>query len=148
MNFPLVQGFVHSWAGLKIKKGSDDVFGFRKLSWKKSRSRKKVFAHGVQALGRTRGKEENEASISFLYPQWQLFKKSLGEGYMDKQFDLLVMREEIGNDELFKVEFISCSIDEHSNDESEGEDESIVDVTLGVLRIVDDGDLAIFGELQ
>lgn len=147
ISYPMVGGFRHSWAGIKIKRGSDDVFGFKKISWKKTRSRKKVFAHGVQALGRTRGKEENEATIAFLYSEWQRFKKALGDGYMDKQFDLLVLREEIGNDEIFKVELISCSIDEHSSDESEGEDESVVECTLGVLRIVDDGDLAIAGEL-
>lgn len=146
--YPQTSGFRHSWAGIKIKNGPTDVFGFRKITYKQSRERSKVFGHGVQAIGRTRGKHECEGSITFLYEEWEEFKAGLGDGYMDKTFDLTVLREEEGNDKIFSDELISCTIDDVSKDDSEGTDASEVEVTLGIMRIVEDGVKAIAGELE
>jgi hypothetical protein len=147
-SFPQVNGYKHSWAGIRIKKGPEDVFGFRKISYKQSRERSKVYGHGVQALGRTRGRHDCEGSMSLLMEQWQDFKAGLGDGYMDKSFDLVVQREEIGNERIFSDELISCMIDEVSYDDSEGTDATEVELTLSILRIVEDDVKAIEGELE
>jgi hypothetical protein len=147
-SYPQTSGFRHSWAGLKIKSGPADVFGCRKISYKQTRERSIVYGHGVQALGRTRGRAACEGSITFLYMEWEDFKAGLGPGYMDKTFDLLVQREEVGNDRMFTDELISCTIDDVSKDDSEGTDASEVEVTLGILRIKDDSTNSIDGELE
>ncbi len=146
--YPQTAGFRHSWAGIKIKNGPTDLFGFRKISYKMAREESLVYGHGVQPLGRTRGKHSNEASISFLLQEWEEFKTGLGAGFMDKTFDLTVLREELGNDKIFSDSLISCRITDVSKDDSEGTDASEVEVTLSVLRIVDDETLAIAGELE
>ncbi len=147
-SFPQVNGYKHSWAGIKIKKGPEDIFGFRKIAYKQSRERSKVFGHGIQALGRTRGKHDCEGSMTLLLEQWEDFKAALGDGYMDKSFDLVVQREEIGNDRIFSDQLIGVMIDEVPYDDSEGSDASEVELTLNILRIVEDGVKAIDGELE
>lgn len=139
-------GYEHSWAGLRIKNGANELLGLRSASWKVTRSRVKVIGSGILPRGKTRGSVEYELSITMLLPDWQKYKKSLGDGYMDVFHDLVILREELGNDEIFKVEFFGCTINSHGGDDSQGEDASEVEIEIDVLEIKDDGDHHAMGD--
>lgn len=135
-----IQGYEHSWAGLKLLRGGDEVLGLRGATWKVTRTRGTSHGTGVKPRAKTRGKSEYEPlTITLLVSDWDKYKKALGDGYMDVFHDLVLMRQELGNDEILKTEFFGCTIDTDGGDESEGEDASEVEIEISFLDVINNG---------
>lgn len=135
-----INGYEHSWAGFKLRKGADEIFGVRGASWKLTRTRGMGQATGVSPRSKTRGKNEYEPlTITMLISDFVKYKKSLGPGYLDVFHELVILRQEIGNEEILKTEFFGCTLDTDGGDESEGEDPSEIEVEISYLKVRDNG---------
>jgi hypothetical protein len=86
---PLINGNYHDYSCLRIRANGKEYVGILEISY--SHKLEPGSANGTQAqrLGRTRGKYEAEASFTMLKRHAEEFKQGLGDGYMEKPFDVL-----------------------------------------------------------
>lgn len=141
MENPNVNGYKFSWASIKIKRGSGNVFGFKAINYGNSIEEGEVRGHGRQQLGRTRGNLKASGGITFLAEEFYEFIDELGDGYMDKVFDFVVSREE--GDLIRTDELLGCRITEDPQEDENGVDGSEVALTLSIMEVIKDGKRAI-----
>lgn len=138
IQYPLINGVRHSFASIELKLASLIYVGFKSINYSRTRSRGKAMGNHPDPLGKTRGTNEYSADVELYLAEWNLFQQSLGPGYGDVLFQVLVTYSENGFDTI--VDTINgCSIDSTDAQNAQGSDPSVRKVDLSPLKILFNG---------
>lgn len=139
-----INGVTYDWHSLEVVANGAATPEIKEISYKEAGKRTKVFGTPRNAVGRTGGKAEPEASITMYKAQWEVFKKDLGNGFGLKEFDILVNYSE-ASQPIVTDELIGCTIEEVETSPSQGDDPVEVKLALSVMRMKHNG-LEMFAE--
>lgn len=116
--------------------------GWSKLTYKRTRDRGDVYGPHPDPLGKTRGQNNYQCSLTMYLAEWKYLKSEIlgGPGYGDRFFTIICTYTANGFDPV-KVEVRGCTVDENSIDNSVGTDATQVEMSLHPIKvIVDDED--------
>ncbi len=117
------------------------MLGFKEVSYSSSKEPGMVYGTSSKPLGRTRGQAKYEASMTMYKKEADAFLATLGDGFMDVPFLLLVQYAE-GTDPIQTDQIIGCKITKHE-DTASGTDALAVKFTLSVMDIKYNGRLPV-----
>lgn len=133
--YPLVNAHRYSYASIELNLGSAGIFvGVKEISYSDSLEPGVVRGTRAEKLGRTKGEYEPEASITLWKEDAVELIKKLGNGFMEKSFDITVTyAEENAPTTVDKI--IGCRIKSNENSHSQGTDALEHAFELDVMRI-------------
>ena len=149
LQFPLINGFRYSWASVEIKLAGQ-VFYAVEANYGRKRSRQMVYVNHPDPVGKTVGKNEYTAGISFLLSEFNTFESALvllsaasgtaaiGSGYGNVFFDVLVTYNENGADVIVDT-IKGCTLDDVERTMSEGVDAVKIKCGLAPMKIYFNG---------
>jgi hypothetical protein len=119
ISYPMVQGVRVDPSSVEMRLGSpvNLIVLFVSVSWKRSRSRTKLVLNHPDPVGKTRGKNEYEASLELAIAEYNAIVNVLGAGYGDKSFQITLNIKETGFDPVV-VQIQNCTLDEDDGDAS------------------------------
>lgn len=138
---PVINGHRYSWSSIEIDLG--DLGGIQTgvsaISYQQSLEPSKLRGAGSpQPSGRTRGEYDAEGSVSLYKEDADNLIALLGNGFMEKVFDITVSYADTGNpvrtDKLF-----GCRIQTDEQDFSPGGDALEVTFSLNVMKLQRNG---------
>ena len=90
----------------------------------------------AEVLGETQGELTNEASLTLYKEEWGVLLNKLGDGYMDKRFNVTVLWATNENvTQIQKDEILGARITGVEHSGSQGSDAPTVSLTLSVMEI-------------
>lgn len=138
--YPIINGHRYSWASVEIKIGGTRFVGIKEVSYSQELEPGEVRGAHPQLIGRTRGTLKPEASLTLFEEEWNTLLETLGDGYYEKSFDVVVSYSE--SDPLLGViagtitdTIRGCRIKKVEKSRSEGNDGLEVKLDLSVLWI-------------
>lgn len=142
--YPLVNGARHSFASVELKLFGTIFLGFKSITYSRKRSRTKVYGAHPDPIGKTRGKNEYDASCELYVAEFKVLVQQLGTGYGDIFGDIFVTYSENGFDTIQDV-IRGVTIDSSEAEASEGTDPLTRKIDLSPLKILFDAteDLAV-----
>lgn len=135
--YPRVNGTFPDWASIEIKIGADVFVGVTDISYKDPLTPARVYGTHPQPLVETRGMLEPEGSITLLHSEYRRLLATLGTGYKEKFF-LVIVNYSDGAD-TYTDELQGCRIKDDDMSHSQGSDPLKVTCALSVLRIIRNG---------
>lgn len=138
MDYPLVNGHRMSFSSIEVSIDGKAYWGFTAVNYTDTLEGGLVRGVHPQPLGRTRGEYSCEASLTSLLEESRDFVKALGDGFMEKVFDVVVVYSEDGNG-THQDEIQGCRVQSIAHAHASGTDGLTVDITLMPLRIIRDG---------
>lgn len=90
MDYPNINGVRHEWSSVEIKLGEQIYLGVAEVKYSDTLKGTKLYGTHPQAIGRTRGQYECEASIVMYLEEADHFREALGDGYKEVPFDIVV----------------------------------------------------------
>jgi len=142
ISYPLINGFRHQFSSVELKFQFDgqkvQVFA-KSLNYSRKRSRGLVRGNHPDPIAKTRGENEYSADCELFLAEWLLVKRTLGPGYGDKFFSLLVTYGENGFD-TFTDQIQGCTMDGLEASMSQGTDPLVRKFDLNPLKIIFDDD--------
>lgn len=142
ISFPLINGFRHQFSSVELKFQFDgnkvQVFA-KSLNYSRKRNRGLVRLNHPDPVAKTRGENEYSADMELPVAEWLLVKRTLGPGYGDKAFSLLVTYGENGFD-TFTDQILGCTMDGVEAFMSQGTDPLMRKFDLNPLKILFDDD--------
>ena len=139
IQYPLINGFRHSFVSIKLKLDGDDCLAFKSLNYNSTRTRSQPYGRHPDPLGKTRGTNEYKADAEIYLAEFHKFlKDQLGPGYADKMFSIYVTHDEEGSD-LIEDVITGCSIDSIDASHSQGTDATTRKLDFGPLKIIYSG---------
>lgn len=133
--YPLVNGFRHSFASIELKLGNLIFIGFKGINYSRTRNRALVRGNSPDPIGKTRGDNEYSADCELYLAEWNVFQASLGKGYGDQMFQVIVTYTEAGSDTITD-RLLGCSIDSTEASQSQGSDPLTRKFDLKPLKII------------
>ena len=143
IEFPIINGFVVSWASISLQIGGIDLSGttgyrgFRALSYKTTVERSPMYGAGREIIGYTEGTVAHEASVTWIFESYHAVIDQLGEGFMDKGMTLSASFKL--NDRFRAVTITSKGMKEAGGDYSQGTEGLENAMPLDVIKILYDG---------
>jgi hypothetical protein len=138
MSATIINGVTYDWHSIEVQANGVATPEIKEISYKEAGKRTRVYGTPRNAVGRTGGKSEPEASITMYKAQWERFKAELGNGFGLVEFDVLINYSEAGQD-IVTDELLSCTIEEVETSPSQGDDPIEVKLALSVLRMKHNG---------
>ena len=143
----LINKTIYSWNSLSCRVANVPVEGVRSIDFSEKRERKQVkgMRKDGTALGKTAGNyTAGKVKVVFLVDTWHKIVKPrlkfLGNGsHGDAFFSIQLQRSEPGQGSMI-TDILECTIEEVSSPNSEGVEESTVEVTIDALYIEQDND--------
>lgn len=143
IQYPMVNGFRHSFASIELKMAGQLFTGFKSVNYSRTRSRSLVRGNHPDPLGKTRGENEYKADVELYFAEWVLFMELLkqgagGGGYGDKPFNVDVTYGE----SLFATtvdQLVGCTFDTTDASNGQGPDALTRKVELNPLKILFNG---------
>jgi len=139
-----INGVTYDWHSIECIAKGVSCPELKDISYKESGKRTKVYGTPRNAVGRTGGKSEPEASMTMYKAQWEAFKAQLGNGFGLVEFDMLINYSEPGQP-IITDELLGCTVEEVDTSPSNGEDPIEVKLSLSVMRMKHNG-LEMFAE--
>lgn len=136
--YPLVNGVRHSFASIELKLNAQIFIGFKSINYNRTRSRAKVRGNSPDPLGKTIGDNDYTADAELYLAEWNQFQSSLGVGYGDVFFQVLVTYSANGFDTIQDV-INGCTIDSTEASQSQGPDPLVRKFDLAPLKILYNG---------
>jgi len=117
IQYPVVQGvrMDPSSVELKLLSPVNQIILFLSVSWKRTRTRKKIKLNHPDPVGKTRGSNDYDFNVELEIEEYNLIINTLGNGYGDAQFVATLNIREAGFDPIL-VEAFNCSLDEDDGD--------------------------------
>lgn len=142
--YPLINGTRHSFSSIELKLNGNIFIGFKSINYSRSRSRTAVYGNSPDPIGKTRGTNEYTADVELYLAEWNQFMESIGEGYGDVFFQVLVTYSENGFDTIQDT-INGCTIDGLEVSQSQGSDPLVRKFEMSPLKILFNGkdDLAV-----
>ena len=138
IQYPLINGIRHSFASIELKLNTQIYIGFKSVNYSRKRSRAQVRGNSPDPMGKTQGDNEYSADIEVYLAEWNQFQASLGPGYGDVFFQVLVTYSANGFDTVQDV-INGCTIDSTEASNSQGPDPTVRKFDLAPLKILFNG---------
>jgi hypothetical protein len=138
INYPLINGQYFDYTHIETKFNGSIFIAYKSISHNKKLEPTAVYGADPMPLGFTRGTAEFEGSVEMYLAQYKLLIAKLGQGYMEKSFDIVINYAATGmptsTDEL-----LGCRIKGEDNSHSQGTDPLMTKFDLAILRIKTNG---------
>ncbi len=136
-SYPLINGHRCSWAEIEIRLASIRQFAVKEISYRSSLEGADVFGTGAMPIGRTRGQARFEASITLHKEEADDLIVTLGPGYGEVPFDIVVQYRVLGGYAVSTDTIIGCRIKNEDQNHTQSADGLLVKFDLhpvGILR--------------
>lgn len=137
--FPLINGVRFDFSSVEIHIGAEVFNGIKEITYKHTLDPGMMRGTRAAVMGRTRGKYDPEASITFYKSEYQDFIAAIGNNYMLREFNVTVIYQELPALELVTDNLLQCRLKSSENSHSEGEDALVVKCDLSIMRILESG---------
>ena len=134
MNYPLINGYRHSFASIELNVNGRRIVGFAALNYSDSVERGKVRGNHPVALGMTRGDYDAEASLTLYNEEWDELATALGDGLYDAVFDITATFAD-DNAPTVTDKIIGCRFKKIGKSNSQGTDGTTVEKDLDLDHI-------------
>ena len=136
--YPMLNGVRFDWSSVEIKiNGKPPIIGVKALSYKHTLDPGEVFGTSAQLLGRTRGQYKAEGSIELYKAEYHLLIAYLGNGYLEKSFEITTHYDEAGlvlTDNLKGVRLKGAD-----NSHQQGNEALTVKSDLSIMYLIENG---------
>lgn len=134
-----INGYKYSFASVKLKANGQAITGLKSIDYSNSIERGRVRGVGIQENGRTRGQATSTAKIGFAdLESYMAFITSLGNGYMEAWFDIVVSYADDGAP-LITDTVVGCQIKTPPRTAAQGTDALAVDCELDCSYVLENG---------
>lgn len=137
IQYPLIQGLRYDHSSAEINVNGKVVAGVKEISWSQDLEPGEVEGTYAHSVGDTRGRYKAEAKLVMFQAEAQELVDALGEGYMEKKFDIVVNYGEDGQPLLTRT-LLGCRI-KKDEEGSSGADPNEVSFDLRVLMVLKNG---------
>jgi hypothetical protein len=138
ISYPLINGVRYDFSSIEVHIAGRTVLGIKEISYSDNLEPGEVYGTHAQQLARTRGQYKAEGSMSLYREEADEFIRSLGEGFLEKVFDIAVYYAE-GKMPLVTDTIRGCRIKKHDLSPSAGSDALQVKFDLHVMYILHNG---------
>lgn len=136
-----INGYEYSFASVKLDANGQKVTGLKGVDYANSVERGQVRGVGIQVLAHTRGQASAEATLTFsTLSAYEAFKQSLGDGYMETVFDIVVSYAEEGQP-LITDKIVGCRLKKPSRSAQQGTEALEVSCELDINYVNENGQL-------
>ncbi len=144
IQYPLTNGVRHAFSSIELKINGLIFVGFKSINYTRTRSRGLARGNNPDPLGKTRGTNEYKADCEMFLAEFNLLQSTLGAGYGDVSFPILVTYTENGFDTITDT-ILNCTVDSTDASNSEGSDPTVRKFELNPTKILFNGidDLAV-----
>lgn len=142
VSYPLVNGSRCSWADLEIKVNRKLAQAIQEISFSSKLEPGEVRGAGTRLMGRTRGQETHEASITLLAEEWHELLGQLGDAFGEKPFDISIsyrLGDESSAAKIHTAQILGCRIKGVDDSHQQGTDATKVKLDLHPMDIIRDG---------
>lgn len=146
ISYPLVNGVRYEWSSAEIKLNGLTFLGIKEVAYNHKLEPSKVYGVHPQPIGRTRGVYSAEGSVTMYLSEANQLIESLGDGYMEQNFDMVVTYAEIDQDSITD-EIIGCRIKSDDSSLSQGADALVKKFDLDVMFLIRNGRQALINPL-
>jgi len=138
ITYPQVNGFRYDWSSVEVNVKGRTYLGCSSVDYKAAMNRGKVRGTHTQSLGFTRGQYEPDGSFEMPNAEADEFIASLGDGFMEEFFDIVVSYAEKNAPTRSDVVY-GCLIKSMARGGSNGTDPLKTKFELDVTYIIPDG---------
>jgi hypothetical protein len=135
---PRINGRFVDYSEITIFVDGKPKIGVKEISYKATREPGKVRGTAPNVLGRTRGDFDFEGSFSMYQEEAADFIATLGAGFMEKDFTVVVTYQPLGG-KLVTDTLQGCCITEIDDSHSQGTDPLETKFTIHILGILFNG---------
>jgi hypothetical protein len=136
--FPRVNGKFCDFTDINIFIAGKPFVGIKDINYKHTREPGKVRGTAPKLLGRTRGEYDAEGGFTMYQEDAIAFRQALGPGYMERDFDIVVIYRPKGG-KLTTDRLIGCCITEEDSSHSQGTEPLVEKFSLHILDLQRDG---------
>src|SRR5687767_2875869 len=138
IQFPLINGHRYDWSSAVIKLGGVLFNGITELTYRHALEPGELRGNRAQIIGRTRGSYSAEGSITLAKLEYADLIRQLGDGYMEKAFDITASYQPSSDSADVVTDFLrGCRITSAENSHSEGGDVLVVRCDLSIMWIAE-----------
>lgn len=134
MDYPLINGHRYSYASIEADVNGKKFYGHKEISYSQDLEPGEVRGAHSQVLGRTKGDLKAEGSLTTYLEEWKELLDALGDGYMEKSFDITVSYAEDGRPTVTD-KLRGCRIKKVEESHSQGTDGLTMKIDLHILWI-------------
>lgn len=136
--YPQVNGVRYDYSSVEINVNGRIIKGVKSISYKHALKPGVVRGTSAQKNGRTRGQYEPEASFTMYKQEADEFIESLGNGYMERSFNVVVNYSDDGQP-VKTTRIIGARIADESDENEEGTDALCTKFELDVIAVIKNG---------
>ena len=136
--YPNINGVSYDWSSVRISLGALITPALKGIDYSQSLDPGEGRGNSSAWIKRTRGQLKADASFEIYVSEFQDFLDILGEGYMERNFDVTVSYQE-GTERVLTDKLIGCRIKKHADSPKEGSDPPTVKVDLHLHHIEKNG---------
>ena len=133
-----INGKAYSHSSIEVQLNGKPYLFVKEVTYSDSLEPGEVRGTSAQLLSRTRGDYKSEASITLYKGSAQELVDDLGDGYLEKEFDLVVTRQEQDMSTIIDT-VVKCRIKKIESGSSQGADPNEVKLDLHPFYILWNG---------
>jgi hypothetical protein len=137
-NNPDINGIIYDWSSIEIVANNRLYKAFTSIDYKNALDPGEKRGNQSIWLGRTRGQLKPECNFEMHKVEYQMLVSDLGQGYMEKAFNILVMYADTGQPTLTDT-ILGFRIKEDQDSPKEGNEPPKVKVTGHVYMVLRNG---------
>ena len=132
--YPNINGVSYDWSSVRISLGATITPALKGIDYSQALEPGEGRGNASAWLKRTRGELKPDASFEIYKSEFQDFLDVLGDGYMEKSFDITVSYQE-GTERVLTDKLVGCRIKKHADSPKQGSDPMTVKVDLHLHHI-------------
>ncbi len=137
--YPDINGILYDWSSIEVSLGGVPTLGFKSIDYSSGlEPGEKRTNNSSRIVGRTRGQAKDEASFELYKVEADAFITSLGPGYKEKSFNIVVSYADTGQPTITDYIF-AARIKKVSNSPKEGNESPTVKFDLSVMEVRESG---------
>jgi hypothetical protein len=136
--YPLVNGKRYDFSSITLQLPNGKMLGFKEVTYSVKLEPGEVRGAHPQILGRTRGNYTAEGSLTVFRQEADEIRTALGDGYMEKEFDITVTYGEDGQPTVTDI-LKACRIVNDDASRSQGQDPLEEKLDLSILSVRKNG---------
>lgn len=137
-DYPKINGHTYDYSSVEIDIGGTVFTAITSINYSGERSIGNHRGTGSKKRARTRGTYDSSGSITMMREDYYELIASLGDGYMEKSFDVTVLFSETGMP-TNNVKLIGCVMTTDSDDNAEGEDPLQTSFDIDIMEMTRNG---------
>lgn len=142
--YPLVNGFMFSWASVVLQIAGREFRGITSVEYEATRERELQYGNSPDPIGKTLGKNKYKFDVEMYTQEFHRLLAILGDGYGDVVFSGQVAYRQAGQS-LHYVTAVGCTLDGKTVSLSEGATGTKVKIATNPVKVTIQGtnDLAV-----